>query len=830
MLEYYTKFNSRKKKYYKKEFSSNNISIKYQSSESFKNIQKFNPKISQYKTEKRNKSFNKNKINLPQDRNSIQNYIKSYNGSRSFNQIFLKKKNFIKINLNNGKVNLKLKNKSIKDFKTNNNSLILADMHKRMNKSKSNSKNKNKRYDKNDNVMTSFYPFDTNSFNRSISNIKADKIERKKLQESFDNDVINLEKKISQYNELTRRIKEIQNRIKVTKQSLNSNINSSINYNNYNNKIRDKIVTSISSKINNIGKKEKNAKNNSNNVNNITNINIFKLKARNKLIEKIKSTKKDKKDISIKNNYNHSTNINPAIELIIKKYCKKENSKDKEDKKMKNNNLYTILNYNSKSNNSRAKRSRKKSYLLSTFISNYNRKKLTIDKTLNLPIKKIKNNSINKNSTNHLSKNSSMQKSSYLKKGSSNGNRNNHHQKYLSYMTIPPNKRKKFSLNFNIFKTPDTKIPKKIIFSHNQTPILSNSNSYHQLYSLSTSLVPGEKNNNKSKKIICLRNKNLSSSSYSNSKSKYSTRNGNFNIIKKIIKNASICRVGKNRQYEAEKINQDNLFKVNYEDLSLYFYGVCDGHGTYGHLVSNFIKTNLPIILYHNLSSIISNIQDNNKNNNDLLYNAIKNSFLQTEYQLNNNSKIDINFSGSTCISLLFCKNQIITANLGDSRAIKGQYIENNKKWTYEILSKDHKPEDREESLRIKKNNGNIHPYLTEDNEYVGPQRVWTKDKNIPGLAMSRSFGDKIFESVGVISIPNILFFRHKLIDKFIVIASDGLWMYLSNQEVVKIVGKYFEEKNCDQAIEELYNTAKARWEENDDFIDDISIIILFLE
>ena len=827
MLENYKKFNSRKKKYYKKEFSNNNISIKYQSNESFKNIQHFNPKLSQYKTEKRNKSFNKNKINLPQDRNIIQNYIKSYNGSRSFNQIFLSKNNFIKINLNNGKENLKFKNNSKKDFKTNNNSLILAEMHKRINKSKSNSKNKNKKYDKTDNVVTSFYPFDTNSFNRSVSNIKAEKIERKKLQESFDNDVINLEKKINQYNELTRRIKEIQKRIKVTKQNLNSNINSSINYNNYNNKVRDNIVTSFSSKINNICKKERNTMNNSNNI---TNINIFKLKAKNNLIEKIKSTKKDKKEISIKNNYNNSINTNPAIELIIKKYCKKENSKDKEEKKKKNSNLYTILNYNSKSNNSRAKRSRKKSYLLSTFISNYNRKKLTLDKALKLPIKKLKNNSINKNSTNHISKNSSMQKSSYLKKSNNNDNKRNHHQKYLSYMTIPPNNRKKFSLNFNIFKTPDTKFPKKIIFSHNKTPILSNSNSYHQLYSLSTSLVPGEKSINKNKKIICLRNKNLSSSSNNNSKTKYSTRNGNFNIFKKIVKNASICRVGKNRQYEAEKINQDNLFKVNYEDLNLYFYGVCDGHGTYGHLVSNFIKSNLPIILYHNLSSIISNIQDNNKNNNDLLYNAIKNSFLQTEYQLNNNSKIDINFSGSTCISLLFCKNQIITANLGDSRAIKGQYNKNNKKWTYEILSKDHKPEDREESLRIKKNNGNIHPYLTEDNEYVGPQRVWTKDKNIPGLAMSRSFGDKIFESVGVISIPNILFFKHKLIDKFIVIASDGLWMYLSNQEVVKIVGKYYEEKNCDQAIEELYNTAKVRWEENADFIDDISIIILFLE
>ena len=374
MLEDYNKFNSKKKKYCKKEFSSNNISIKYQSSESFKNIHLFNPKLSQSKTEKRNKSFNKNKINFQDKNNSLQKYIKSYNGSRSFNQIFLNKSNFIKINLNDGKVNLKFKNKSIRNFKTNNNSLILYEKNKRINKSKSNSKNKNKRYDKSDNIITTIYPFDTNSFNRSISNIKVEKNERKKIQENLDKDVINVEKNINQFNELTRRIKEIQNRIKATKQSLNNNINSSINYHNNNNNNKENIIPPFSSKINNILKKEKNTLNNSNNK---TNINIFKIKAKSNLIEKIKSTKKDKKEISIKNKYNQSANINPAIEFIIKKYCKNENSKDKEkeDKKIKNNNLYTILNYNNKSNYSRGKRSKKKLYLLSTFISNYNKKR-----------------------------------------------------------------------------------------------------------------------------------------------------------------------------------------------------------------------------------------------------------------------------------------------------------------------------------------------------------------------------------------------------------------------------------------------------------------------
>lgn len=36
----------------------------------------------------------------------------------------------------------------------------------------------------------------------------------------------------------------------------------------------------------------------------------------------------------------------------------------------------------------------------------------------------------------------------------------------------------------------------------------------------------------------------------------------------------------------------------------------------------------------------------------------------------------------------------------------------------------------------------------------IGPQRVWLKTENIPGLAMSRSVGDKVAHSVGVSSDP----------------------------------------------------------------------------
>ena len=43
--------------------------------------------------------------------------------------------------------------------------------------------------------------------------------------------------------------------------------------------------------------------------------------------------------------------------------------------------------------------------------------------------------------------------------------------------------------------------------------------------------------------------------------------------------------------------------------------------------------------------------------------------------------------------------------------------------------------------------------YVIEFNgDPIGPYRVWLKNENVPGLAMSRSVGDRVAHSVGVIS------------------------------------------------------------------------------
>ena len=62
----------------------------------------------------------------------------------------------------------------------------------------------------------------------------------------------------------------------------------------------------------------------------------------------------------------------------------------------------------------------------------------------------------------------------------------------------------------------------------------------------------------------------------------------------------------------------------------------------------------------------------------------------------------------------------------------------------------------------------------------------------MPGLAMTRSMGDGVAHSVGVTAEPETMQFTLGLNDKFLVIASDGVWEFLSNEDVANIVLPYY--------------------------------------
>lgn len=53
-----------------------------------------------------------------------------------------------------------------------------------------------------------------------------------------------------------------------------------------------------------------------------------------------------------------------------------------------------------------------------------------------------------------------------------------------------------------------------------------------------------------------------------------------------------------------------------------------------------------------------------------LVKQVFENSFLQSNYEINNNLGYDTRFSGSTCVSLLTFGKKLYVANVGDSRGI----------------------------------------------------------------------------------------------------------------------------------------------------------------
>lgn len=96
----------------------------------------------------------------------------------------------------------------------------------------------------------------------------------------------------------------------------------------------------------------------------------------------------------------------------------------------------------------------------------------------------------------------------------------------------------------------------------------------------------------------------------------------------------------------------------------------------------------------------------------------------------------------------------------------------------------------------------------------VGPLRIWKQGAHppSPGLTMSRSFGDGLAKTCGVISLPEI---KKDKIDgslRFIVLASDGIWEVFSSNEVATIIERLFVQKNPTEAVKLLADEANKKW------------------
>ncbi|KAL1341467.1 hypothetical protein HN51_027938 [Arachis hypogaea] len=266
------------------------------------------------------------------------------------------------------------------------------------------------------------------------------------------------------------------------------------------------------------------------------------------------------------------------------------------------------------------------------------------------------------------------------------------------------------------------------------------------------------------------------------------------------------------------------------------FCGIFDGHGPWGHFVAKRVRESMPPCLLCNWQETLSQASldlDPDSGDADVeaekmqnCFNIWKHSYLKTcaaiDRELQQNRKIDSFFSGTTALSIVRQGELIVIANVGDSRAVLATTSDHGSLVPIQ-LTVDFKPNLPQEAARILERQGRV--FCLEDEP--GVHRVWLPDEESPGLAMSRALGDYSVKEYGLISVPEVTQWNVTTRDQFVVLATDGVWDVISNEEAVEIVSSTAERG---KSAKRLVECAKRSWKRKRGGIamDDISAICLF--
>ncbi|XXG80239.1 hypothetical protein AAC387_Pa09g1157 [Persea americana] len=283
------------------------------------------------------------------------------------------------------------------------------------------------------------------------------------------------------------------------------------------------------------------------------------------------------------------------------------------------------------------------------------------------------------------------------------------------------------------------------------------------------------------------------------------------------------------------------------------FCGVFDGHGPFGHMVSKKVRDSLPLKLSclweasdGDLNGLYAKAMSSEEMKSSSLDNEwsesldtyetknlpdkhlkLKHSLLKAfklmDEDLKLHPKIDSFNSGTTAVTLIKQGQDLVIGNVGDSRAILGTRDEDNKLIAIQ-LTVDLKPDLPREAARIKRHRGRVLASWDEG----GLARVYSPNDDSIGLAMTRAFGDFYLKEYGLISVPEISFRRLTERDEFIILATDGVWDVLSNEEAVDIVASTPHRAGAAKA---LVDRAGKAWKTkfSPSVCDDCAAVCLFL-
>lgn len=286
--------------------------------------------------------------------------------------------------------------------------------------------------------------------------------------------------------------------------------------------------------------------------------------------------------------------------------------------------------------------------------------------------------------------------------------------------------------------------------------------------------------------------------------------------------------VAKPKRNEDAVITKWDFISKTFGKVSLF--GVLNGIGINGYYISRLLR-NYFIDYFENHSIETSMNKDN-------FYTILSQAFTNANTFLKN-CKYDCDFSGATGLLLFFPEGHddiIYCANAGHSKAVAYSHTQ-----SYP-LSYEHYPSLISEKERIQKKGGNVNGELiTMSSNTLNKIYQQLNAKNIDitkyrdeftnGFKIARTMGCFYWEEAGVIADPQVVECNLKREDtKAIVIGTDGLWKYLQIDQVGEIAMRYYEENNIFGACKELEETARLKWRKYSKEVDDISVIVLFLQ
>lgn len=261
--------------------------------------------------------------------------------------------------------------------------------------------------------------------------------------------------------------------------------------------------------------------------------------------------------------------------------------------------------------------------------------------------------------------------------------------------------------------------------------------------------------------------------------------------------------------YNPRKKNQDAIIMKEDPKTNSLVLCVLDGHGEHGDGVSQTFREQLPAEMFNHPAWATD------------LKKATADAIAKVERNLLRNYRIDSEFSGTTLSMAIIRGNKVTGVNIGDSRVILGK--QESAPMIFQDITFDHKPDSPKEKERILACGGRVFA-VEYDDGVDGPPRVWLGHMDIPGLAMSRSLGDVVAHSAGVISEPEFTEYNlNPETDRFLVVATDGLWEFVDNQETVEMVES---QPTPTDAVDVLVTEAATRWMHEEQVIDDTTIIV----